>query len=238
MGGIVILDSARVTTEEVVVATRVLDDEMRMFCAAWKLSYWRVYHALASDHIPADHFRHTLLDDSDEHPEWQGWHSSGGFFGNPNATTLTRDSWWQITADHENKEMRANPSVSIWRPWPGNPGWQIAQEVCDPTQADWQVVKEKLYGKSYNVKISNYILPAWFDEKAPPPYDAFNLCKKPGEIRPGGYAVIRNQTTGVRDNVWGKTLPFWARERKAWVARKTRRLANGRAAMLLSNSER
>lgn len=237
MPGIVIIDSAKVVTEEVAAVTRVLNSEMRAFCEAWKLPYWRVYHATESSAIPVDHFRHTLIDDSDEHPEWLGWHSSGGFFGAPNATTLTKDEWWSVTADHENKEMRGNPDVNIWSPWPGEPLWKVALEVADPTQADWRVVTTSFYGKVYRTRVSNYVLPSWFDENAPPPYDAFGLCKRPGEIRPGGYAVIKNIHTGVRDNVWGRSLPWWARQRKQWIERKMQRLASGRAATLLQERQ-
>lgn len=207
---------------------------MREFCAAWHLPYWRVYSAMPTENIPPDHYRHTLIDESTEHPGWLGWHSSGGFFAEPTATTLTKDPWWTITADHEDKEMRGNPKVNIWRPWPGEPLWEVAQEVADPVQADWDEIPVKLYGKTHRVKVSNYVLPAWFDETAPPPYDAFGLCTRPGEIRPGGYAPIRNVRTGVRDNAWGRSLPWWAKKRRAWVERKMRRLATGRSAMLLS----
>ena len=236
MPGIIIIDSALTPTEEVAVTTRVLDDEMNEFCKAWNLPYWRVYHGVDRNSVPADHFKHVLIDDSNEHPEWSGWHSSGGFFGNPNATTLTKDEWWSITADHENKEIRANPHVNIWRPWPGEPNWEVAQEVADPVQADWKTITTKFYGKAYGIRVSNYALPAWFNETSPPPYDAFGLCKRPGEIRVGGYAPIRNIRTGVRDNAWGRSLPWWARERRQWLHLKMRRLAAGRSALLLSQT--
>lgn len=207
---------------------------MRRFCADWGVPYWRVYHAVGRQALPAEHYRHTLIETSTEHPGWLGWHSSGGFFGYPNATTLTKDQWWAITADHENKEMRGNPDVNQWRPWPGEPEWEAALEVADPVQADWKTEVVHLYGKAHKVRVSNYVLPAWYDSAAAPPYDAFRLCKRPGEIRPGGYLPVRNKSTGARDNVWGRSLPWWARERRQWLDRKMQRLATGRAAMLLA----
>lgn len=235
LSAIAIIDSASPNSEEVLAVTDVLDAEMRAFCEAWRLSYWRVYHAHPTAHIPDTHFRHTLIDNSDKYPDWLGWHSSGGFFGAPNATTLTKDPWWAITADHEDKEMRGNPNVNIWRPWPGHPEWECAQETADMVQADWREITTSVYGKKHRVKISNYALPAWFEEGSEGPWDAFELCKGPGEIRPGGYLPIRNKNTGVRDNVWGRALPWWAKDRRAWVARKMQRLATGRAAMILQS---
>ncbi len=230
-GAIAILDNSPVTPEDVLSSVRALNAELMDFCEKWRVPYWRVYPAFDANRIPETHFRHTLLHDSDQYPEWSGWHSSGGV-GSPSSTTLTKHQNWTVTADHENKEMRINPDVDLWLPWPGEPNWMCAKEVCDPVQADWKSVAVYFYGRTRTINLSNYVLPNWFVEKSEPPYDAFGWCKRPGEIRPGGYLPIRNRTTGARENAWGSKLPIWSLQKKKWLEHKMQGASASRSALV------
>lgn len=65
----------------------------------------------------------------------------------------------------------------------------MATEACDPVEDYWYQVPVSLFGSTRWVKVPNFVLPAWFNPAAPPPYDYMGLVKAPLQILPGGYAL-------------------------------------------------
>ena len=59
-------------------------------------------------------------------------------------------------------------------------GWY--SEVCDPVEADSYLIGD--------VKISDFITPAWMNDGVGQRYDFMGLAKQPFWIRPGGYAQM------------------------------------------------
>ncbi len=118
------------------------------------------------------------------------------------------------TASHEALEMLADPAANEYclddeaRLW--------SREVCDPVQ-------ESLYrivAGGMRVPVSNFVLPAFFNPWASPPYDHLGVLKKPFTLDKGGYAVYERSTAG--HEVFGKRLdvtfddavPQWQRRQK------------------------
>ncbi len=113
--------------------------------------------------------------------------------GNPSAyafalTDKQAGALLSVTISHEVLEMLADPNISR--------GEQVttsewyALEVGDPVEADTD-------GYQINgVTVSDFILEAWFDPRAPGPYDYRGLLTKPLGVRPGGYVSIWKGTGG------------------------------------------
>lgn len=92
---------------------------------------------------------------------------------------------WSGVGSHEVLEQAADPncclaSISTW----GRRFAAIANEVCDPVQAD-------LYDIN-GVQVSNFVRPSWFDSTAKDPrgYDFMSLLRSPVSLRPGGYISV------------------------------------------------
>jgi hypothetical protein len=100
---------------------------------------------------------------------------------------------------HEALEMRGDPSCDLWMPT--SPTVQVAVEAADAVEDDWYTIPIELGGELRQVKVSNFVLPAWWVAGAAPPYDYLGLCTKPQEIRPGGYVIQRQD--GKLSNVFG-----------------------------------
>lgn len=80
--------------------------------------------------------------------------------------------------DHEIKEALIDPSAGLIVPRPG--GGTIVKEVCDPVSNDGIDLGNGMTG-------ANFVYPSWFDPNGQGPFDARELCTRPGETRPGGY---------------------------------------------------
>ena len=230
MSGIVLIDrSDDVGTLPVVNVAQAIDVEMRALCKAWGWDYWRVYHGNVA--TVDDHHSMVIVDESSKHPDWIAWHNWNLLDG-PNATVVSRRGHWTVAASHEAWEMRGNPNVNKWAPMPFMSGTECAFELSDAVQGDAFNVQTTAFGQTLNVKLQNYILPAWFDESAQGPYDRMGLCKRPGEIRPGGYMPLRR---GLKTwAVWGKSVPRWQWRKNAMLTDLyARKLAGSRSQRII-----
>ncbi len=106
---------------------------------------------------------------------------------------------------HEVLEMYIDPSVNYWADGPEIPeGSEYALEVCDPVQADYYDMPTADRNNPA-VRVSNFVLPAWFDEGEEGPYDYMRHLSRGHSILPGGYMIVRK---GVGDEqvVFGSEL--------------------------------
>jgi hypothetical protein len=87
---------------------------------------------------------------------------------------------------HEALEMRGDPGCNAWIPGATS---MLAAEAADVVERDWYAIDVDLFGERRSIRVSNFILPAWFVPGAPPPYDMVGLCRRPLEVRPGGYVI-------------------------------------------------
>ena len=88
---------------------------------------------------------------------------------------------------HEVIELFGDPECNRWAD--GLDGHSYAFELCDPVEADGYDVA--VNGKS--VSVSNFVLPAWFDQNPPKgaKFDFLGKLKKPFTMTKGGYVVYR-----------------------------------------------
>jgi hypothetical protein len=74
-----------------------------------------------------------------------------------------------------------------------NTGYFYALEVGDPVEADndgYSVTIKDALGATHSLRVSNFILPAWYLSGSAGPYDHVHLLSKPWQVRPGGYVSI------------------------------------------------
>lgn len=63
------------------------------------------------------------------------------------------------------------------------------------------------------VTLCNFVLPSWFDQDAPGPYDALGLLKAPYTLLPTGYVV--KMAAGKETEEYGEHFPTWRQAMKA-----------------------
>ncbi len=106
---------------------------------------------------------------------------------------------WTSTASHELLELLADPGMAFTAAAnvEGHPR-MYAFEVCDAVQGNQD---RYLVG---DVHVSDFVYPSWFETFHKPrsvPFDHLGRCRKPLELRPGGYAMIAHvdAVTGWHD---------------------------------------
>jgi hypothetical protein len=94
-------------------------------------------------------------------------------------SSLLGPSSVSVDASHELLEAAADPSCNIMAD--NLAGLLVAYEVGDP-------VEVQTYASSVDagVQVSNFVLPSWFDPKAPPPYDFMSEAQIEGAVAPPG----------------------------------------------------
>ena len=220
-------------TSDIAFLAKALSKESVSLCIAWDLPYVWIYHASEPVNKPG-HWEMVFEDDSDDLKHFSAWHGVDSA-GDPYSRTMSRRGAVDLAGSHEAFETLGNPYVSQWAPMPFMQGVECAKEVCDPVQGDWFTVSVTIFGETRKVRLQNYVLPAWFDEAAPGPYDRMGLCKRPGEIRPGGYMPLRKD--GKAYSAWGKKIPAWQFRKRAIVrGLMERKLHGGRFAGVLENA--
>ena len=124
---------------------------------------------------------------------------------------------WTVDAFHEVLEALVDPELDRWLRL--QDGRELAWEVCDAVEGD-------TYDKG-GVKLSNFVLPAYFSLAAVAPgtrLDFLGRVQRPGEIRPGGYNQISagGKLEYVQGDYAGRRFKY---ERRSWrgVRRKARR---------------
>ena len=77
-------------------------------------------------------------------------------------------------------------------------------EACDPVEDDVYDITTK---SGVKVSVSNFVLPAWFDPRAPEgaKLDFMAKLTKPFTTSTGGYFVMRHPKTGETKNIYGSS---------------------------------
>lgn len=95
-----------------------------------------------------------------------------------------------VTLSHECLEELIDPTCDAWRPMGG--GRLVALEVADPVENDTYTVMATIGTITRPVKLSNYVLPRWFEPSALGALDYMRTLAEPLAMSPGGYMVIRD----------------------------------------------
>jgi len=158
-----------------------------------------VFYADAAG-LPQAHCRIMDIVDDLEVPGALGFHSDalGMIYGRVLAQGPDDTS---VTLSHECLEELIDPTCDEWRPMGG--GRLVALEVCDPVEGDSYTVTVTLLGMDRRVRLSNYVLPRWFDPAALGALDAMRVLTEPFQMDAGGYMIVRD-AAGNESNVFAR----------------------------------
>ncbi len=174
-----------------------------------------------------------LLDNTDQ-ADALGYHTADPKADQPVGyvfvkTTLDAGDAWTATLSHELLEQLADPWVcnTAIAPWQGRQA-ALAWEVADPVENDEYVIN--------GVRVSNFILPGWFDPQlaAGTHVDYMNtLAGRPLTMSPGGYVAYTTDLTSWQQSfaercpAHQRVLQRYSRRhrRATGQARKSARLA-------------
>jgi len=105
------------------------------------------------------------------------------------------------TLSHEVLEWKGDPTAAAWVPIPkgllGN--WtHIAAEMCDPCQGDSYLIEVEIFGRKEQVKVSDFLLPSYFDPNGKRPFTFLDTIDEPFGLsrNGGGYRSLLNAKTG------------------------------------------
>lgn len=170
------------------------------------------------DKVPTNNCPIVLLNDSDQAGAL-GYHATTPD-GRPYArvfvapimvndgTLFEGNNCISATISHEAVEACLDPYALWWCDMPD--GTQDAIEGCDRVESDVYAID--------GISVSNFVGPRGFSN-GPGPYDYMGLLTSPFEIRPGGYAIRRNN--GVVTTPFGENYPGWKRAMKSHPASRT-----------------
>lgn len=146
-------------------------------------------HLVMGTTVPKTAWQIVVLDDSDQagalgyHDETPDGYPLAKIFAK---TDLDNGYNVQVTFTHELFEMLADPDIS--RAYQTGNTQFTALEVGDPVEADSLAYENHSHP---GVKISDFILPAWFGQGfLGAPYDHAGHCTKPEQVLPGGYVSV------------------------------------------------
>lgn len=193
MQSVVIVNASNLLMNEQVRAyVPVLQTQVdRDFIPAWgdratavKLSFAGTadISSLSSDCWP------IFLNKHSTDPGALGWHDdqTGKIFSRVFVGDCMRAGLdWGVTLSHELLELILDPDIV--RVWKMPDGRYAALEACDAVEAD-----ELGYSVIGGLRVSNFVLPAYFGT-GPGPYDFRGVLKAPcPALTPGGYMSIRD----------------------------------------------
>lgn len=146
-----------------------------------------------------------------------GFHSVLG--DRPFIEVLAQGEQTSVTLSHEALETLCDPDADQWRA--RGDGMQVALEVCDPVEGDSYFLTAEVASEARAVRVSNYVLPAWFDPAAPRGTQVDRMIKVglPFTMDAGGYMVVLD-AAGTESDVFFGSMAAAGRTMKA-LARKS-----------------
>jgi hypothetical protein len=199
--------SSVVSDDQTKQMAAAIDYQLRYHVAPkWSRLPWTVYFSGKNSFVPGASIL-NLVDNIPEAPDAMGYHSEnsdGSFFGNigvktvPGTVLTGRDSVSTVVS-HEAIELYGDATVNRWADSDGGMSYPV--ELCDAVQSGFYAIN--------GVSVSNFLLPAWFDnfKTSPAQFDYLNTLSAPFTLAPQGYTVVRNQGTG-ETQVWGEKPPW------------------------------
>ncbi len=236
---VVVNHSKKITAHELSLMVGAVAYQLHYHCApAWERVCAPVYIALDDAHTHPSDVVIGIFDNADAadalgyHDETPTGHKYGKVFVNPilesGGKVLGGALSVSATLSHEVLEAFIDAPCNIWSDEPN--GGQVAEEVGDPVEADGYVIpvtdKTAPSGKT-PVYVSNFVLPAWFDDEAPAgsKFDHMGTVHAAFTMSAGGYMIVRSKL-GTVSQVFGENYPEHKRPGKLHpAARSARRMA-------------
>lgn len=175
-----------------------------------------------------------LLDNADQ-AGVLGWHTEG-----PDGTVYGRvfaepvlqngggilDGSLSVSSvlSHEVLETFGDAACNLWAD--DGAGTSYAYELCDPVESDSYGIIIASSGEQITAKVSNFVLPAWFDPQAPAgsQFDHIGLLNGPFHVQPNGYVIV--MADGNVTEHWGEQYPAWRKDTKLSETSRTARREN------------
>lgn len=167
------------------------DKQAREVADAWGCMYQPVIdYGSTADALPAGCRILTIRDALDQAGAL-GYHDDD--LGVVHIEVKAAEDVW-VTISHEVAEEMVDPTVNLWAPF--DVDHEQAIEVCDRVVGDHYLVEVTVLGETRQVPVSNYLLPSAFDPNGKAPFDRMGKLTVWNGMSPGGYAVVRDITTG------------------------------------------
>ena len=169
---------------------------------------WRVDPLTVSTHSHPSWYPFTIVDDIPEAPGALAYHDidpTGKPYGRIGAKGCIHSGISISSAiSHEAVELLGDTYCATWA-YSTRLNALIAQELCDPVQDGTYDIG--------TIEVSNYVLPAYFEDEADGPYDHLGELSQPFSIARGGYQI--KMTAGRVTQVFGDRFDPILREAKA-----------------------
>lgn len=183
-----------VTDEEVVYLERALAAQLRDCAAFYGIEPPGVTYVPPDTSLGSEAVGIDLVDDDGKEAAiaHHGWMPGANFAWALVGVKEAPD--WTVAASHEALEYTLNLRLDRWVQGPGGL-W--AYEIADPVQADSYPVAITLFNHMRVVRLSNYVLPAFWGEPnhggaSATVYDYLGKLTSPWTLTPGGYAVVES----------------------------------------------
>lgn len=185
---------------------------------AWNMTPWRVKLVSSLWHTPTGSVILAVLDDADQAGAL-GYHSTdngGRAYGRVFAkTAMDYGVDPSTTFSHEVLETWGDPHVDQWADT--HLGYKVPIELCDAVEGDTYFSK--------GVKVSNFVLPAWFGVGDGHWYDHLGTTLKPFSLAAGGYTVQLWPDGSATQKFGYHAKKDYIAAKQHEMARTTRRLA-------------
>lgn len=216
----IVNQSTKATNDEVAAIARACYTQLRYHAApAWHLTPSAViFYSVPADVPPGAHRIAIVDSDPGGSAGTLGWHTEdkSGIYGIAAVDPVVSNGGKVLVGDwslasvvaHEVLEMFVDQSCRDWSM--ADDGFLYAREVGDPVEGPTYTVRP--HGGP-EVSLCNFVLPAWFDNAAPGPYDHLGLLKKPFSLLDTGYVI--KMAGGKETEVFGAEFPEWRHGMKA-----------------------
>jgi hypothetical protein len=217
------------------IAAAVTEQVHRDLAPAW--DRLPVEIAVAPDvDAPGDAIPVVIFDDADQagvlgfHTETPAGRPYARVFATP---VLQHGGGWtdgpvavSSVVSHEVTELIVDPAINLWAGDHAQTAYAL--EVADPVENGSYAIAVR----DESVAVSNFVLPAWFDARAPGPYDHLSRVTGPFELDAGGYAIVAPE--GQPRQVFGEFVAasWWRATKTDPASRTARRLRVDRASAL------
>lgn len=185
---------------DVAFLVEAVSNQLVEFCQAWNLEPWAVSFYASAVGLPADDIFIAEYVDKLDVDGALAYHSVDAL-GRPYLRMLPPSDPLDATdLSHEVLETRGDETCDRWMKMPS--GSEVAAEVCDPVQGDsYEVATVVIGGQPRQIKLSNYVLPGFFDAASTGPFDRLGKVLAPFGMSAGGYEAVIDQS-GTETNVF------------------------------------
>ena len=184
----VLNSSTKLANVDVTFLVEACAQQLYEFCQRWNLDRWAIGFYASAAGLPADDIYLFEYVDQLDVDGALAYHSTDAL-GRPYGRMLPPTDKLDATdLSHEILETRGDPTCDRWMKMPN--GSEVAVEVCDPVQGDSYAQEATVLGETRQIKVSNYVLPAFFDASATDLFDRLGNVKAPFGMSPGGYEAI------------------------------------------------